>query len=177
MQTPAALDLVKITAQPPHRTKLGALWLSMALLVLAHGLPTSGQTFQKRTGLTFGITSTNWQTQVSAGFLFHLSDHWASFQTFDLGGGLAASQSQAALLFELDESTRLGFLLGPEVAVYQESPTLDDKIVYVNAATGAFLWLDMPPRLSILAFAEYIETAAPTPRWKLAVRVALWLRE
>jgi hypothetical protein len=128
-----------------------------------------------RIGFTFGVASTNWDTQASTGIVYKLNDSWANFTFADIGGGLVAFQTQPVLLFPIDDHLSLGFFVGPEVAIYQEAPSIEEKVIYLNAATGVVAWIDLPPRISILISAEHITSDAPISRYRLGLRGVVWL--
>ena len=157
-------------------TRLRGPWCALfALLILCQTTTTTAQEPAPRSGFAAGIVSTNWDRQASAGFVYQLNNNWASMGMIDVGGGLLTFQAQPIVLFEIDSHWSLGFFLGPELAIYQARPSLEEKLAYLNAATGIAALIDLPPRISFLVSAEAIESDAPIARYRLALRAVLWL--
>ncbi len=177
MQTPTATETNPGLTRPLSLHPFVPSRLCMALVILFLLLPLALAHSEQRTGLSIGLASTNWDRLASAGFLVQHSKHFATFTTADVGGGIAAAQVQEAILFPLDSCCYLGFMLGPEVAIYQEHPSISDKLTYLNTAVGAFIWLDAGPTLSIMAVAEYIDSDADLSRYKLRLQLTIWLHE
>lgn len=177
MHTLTPTETNNSTTQPPTRRQFGQWWLSLAVwLLIFLLLPISGHS-QSKTALTVGLTSTNWHQQLTAGFTVRHNAHYATMSAVDVGYGVMATQVQPALLFELDPCCIIGFMLGPEFVVYQEFPTIEEKLTYLNAATGTFLWLNITEKVSAIAAAEYIHSDADLSRFKLRIQFAFWLHE
>jgi hypothetical protein len=111
----------------------------------------------------------------SAGLVQQTSPHWAKFAFADIGGGLASFQAQGAVLFPISPAWSIAFFVGPEVSIYQKSPTLEEKLIYISAAQGIGAYIKLPPRASLLISAEYIKSDAPISRYRLGLRGILWL--
>ena len=158
-----------------HTDRQSPWWPTLAVLCLFCVLITPASAQMQRDGFTFGISTTNWTNQTTVGYVRQFSKNFAALAALDVGGGSAASQAQIAVLFELAPCCRLGFLVGPEINVYQENPTIQDKLSYLNMATAIMLWTDLNDKFSILALGEYIGTESPTPKMRLSLRLAVWL--
>lgn len=172
-QTETNNDPYKHTTQRLFGLPRLSLWLTLILCVLL----TSQSRATERTALTVGLASTNWNNQAAAGILIQHNDHFATFSAVDVGGGVTATQVQPAVTFKLDPCCMIGFMLGPEVAIYQEHPSIDEKLTYLNSALGAFVWLDAGPKFSIIATAEFVDSDANLSRYKLRIQLAIWLHE
>lgn len=158
-----------------NRRTLGPWWPSLLFLLLLLPVSPSAAEDSTRVGFTAGIVSTNWHIMSSAGIVYQKSAHWANFAFADIGGGLASFQIQPALLFRIDSHWSLCFFTGPELTVYQEAPTLEQKLTYLSAATGVGAWIKLPPRVGLLISAESIASQAPISRYRLGLRLVLWV--
>lgn len=175
MQTAAPRSRKHDPANTPTRRPFAPPRPPYAVLALFLTLLATTAPAQTRTALTLGVTQTNFNTQLSAGVLALLHPHVATWAALDLGAGATAAQVQPCVLFDLDGCCHLGLLAGPEVLSLQEDPTIEERVQYLNAATAVLFWTDLTPQLSANVLAEYITTDANVSRYRLSIRLAIWL--
>ena len=164
------MTLTKDTHENFGRSR--ALILTLILMMIPIGAP--AQEFQTRSGLAFGLTSSNWDRQATLGYVFQHSEHLSTYAAIDVGGGQTATQAQTMITQKINRWTYLGLLIGPEVLVLQENPSIEEKLTYFNVATAAIISRDISKDFSIFAAAHYIHTDAPVTHYKITFGAVIW---
>lgn len=161
----------------PKQHLIAPLRAAMAFLLILAGTTATAQQSSRQTAVTFGGGSTNWYNEGRFGTLIKLSDDIAIFGEAILGGGTTHINPTPAVTFRLDHCCKLGFKLGPDILITQESITNDAKITYLKAATGIFFWADVTPKASVILALDTVPGIENRPKYQASAIVAIWLHQ
>jgi len=156
---------------PKLKVHLALFLFVLLVCFISHA---SGQEFDSRTGLVVGLTSSNWDRQATFGYVVQHSEHLSTLSAVDVGGGQTAIQAQSLITIMLNRWTYLGLLVGPEVLIFQDTPTTEDKLTYLNVATALTLSRDVTKDFSLWAAAHYIKSSADITQYKLTIGAIIW---
>lgn len=155
----------------PKTTAIVALWASISLLAL-FAPPASAQT---KTGAIFGCSADQLTSFTRIGLVQVFSPNFSALVPLDVGDHQIAIPACAVWTFYIDSVFTLGIMLGPEVTVIADTITAEDKLTYVQAATGFTLRYNFHPDLSLWSAIQIREGDAPIPTIKLTFGLVAWL--
>lgn len=157
----------------PRHTLIVALRASLAFLALFCTPAQSQSHAAKNYASTIGLRQDLYHRQLTAGLAAQLTHHVDTELAFDFGPGRFATQIQPAVTVHLGPNSQLGFLASPELLSLSEHPTIQQRVQYLNGATGIFLHGNSGDRLSAYLLAERIFTDSDTPNYYIAATITI----
>ena len=133
------------------------------------------QAVPAQTGIVAGIKSTYWDRYVHIGLINKLSERISVYTSAEAGGGEYDFSPLVLVTIPMSKSIIIGFMLGPEIQIYNETPTDGEVLTYLSAATGIAISVHITKELSLFSSFDYTKNESIERNSRFGGGVVFWL--
>ena len=148
---------------------LRALFFVIFLLLL------SFQAVPAQTGIVAGLKTIKSDKFIHLGIMNKISDRISVYSSAETSNIEFDISPQILVTFPLSKSIILGFLLGPEIQIYNENPTDGEVLTYLSAATGITFCVHLTKDLSVVTSYDYTQNESLENNSRFGIGAVFWL--